>query len=209
MKRNFEHIYEFRGVLDRDWEIDDTVYRSPDTRGLLINFAVAAFQLAQKAAVRKDYGEAVRWGEVSYSLNPDFEFSRSYLGLYYSRAGMRDKALAHYRREIARDPADGAFWMGLASIYEDGGDVEEALEVLKEGVKAAPDYRDLFGHGFRLAALLGRKEEAKRFVQEWVENHPGDREFGQLYENIDRVLETEFGRGAADAPDSSGRNIER
>ena len=203
MKRNFEHIFEFRGVLNSDWEIDTSVYRTPDTKGMFINFAVAAFQLAQKASARKDYPEAMRWAELSYRLNPDFEFPRKYLGLYYSRAGHFDRAVEHYTREIERDPSRSEYWMGLASIYEDSGDMERALEVLGRAIVAAPGHRDLFGHGFRLSATLGRREQAKGFVRSWLDGHPGDREFRQLYDNIDRVLDTEFGTGGSPAPDSS------
>ncbi|MCK4549323.1 MAG: tetratricopeptide repeat protein, partial [Candidatus Krumholzibacteria bacterium] len=208
-KRNFEDIYEFRGVLTSDWKVDESIYRTPDIRGMFINFAVAAFQLAQKASVRKDFVEAIRWAELSYSLNPDFDFSRRYLGLYYSRAGYFDKAVEHYRREIDRDPSNGVFWIGLVSIYEDRGDMEGALEILEKAVIAAPGHRDLFGHGFRMSAILGRREQAKVFIRSWLDDNPGDREFRNLYDNIDQVLDTEFGSGGSPAPDSSGRQIER
>ncbi len=204
MKRNFEQIFEFRGVLSSDWEIDTSVYRTPDTKGMFINFAVAAFQLAQKASVRKDYAEAMKWAELSYMLNPDFEFPRKYLGLYYRRAGHFDRAVEHYTKEIGRDPSRGEYWMGLASIYEDSGDMERALEVLGRAIVAAPGHRDLFGHGFRLSAILGRREQAKGFVRSWLDGHPGDQEFRQLYDNIDDVLDTEFEPGGSPAPDSSG-----
>jgi tetratricopeptide (TPR) repeat protein len=209
MKRNFEHIYLFRGVLDEDWNVDYSVYRSPDTKGMFINFSVAAFQLAQKASARRDYDEAVRWAELSYKLNPDFDFPRRYLGMYYSRAGRFEDALAHYSREIERDPTNGKYWMGLASIYEDAGELESALDVLKRAVRSAPGERDLFGHGFRISAILGRRAEAKEFVRSWVDSHPGDKEFRKLYDNIDHVLDTEFGKGAKQAPDSTEKTIER
>ena len=70
-------------------------------------------------------------------------------------------------------------------------------------IASAPGHRDLYGHGFRLSALLGRRDQAKRFVRAWLDGHPGDREFRQLYDNIDKVLETEFGSGAAPGPAST------
>jgi tetratricopeptide (TPR) repeat protein len=192
-------------VLDSDWKVDHSVYRSEDTRGMFVNFSVAAFQLAQRAFVRKDYPEAVRWAELSHSLNPNFEYPKRYLGLYYSRAGDFEKAKAHYRGEIDLDPANGEFWMGLASIHEEAGDIGGALEVLEEGTRSATDYRDLFAHGFRLSATLGRREQARGFIRRWIDVHPEDREFRSLYDNIDKVLDTEFGaEGNSSEPDSSG-----
>jgi tetratricopeptide (TPR) repeat protein len=204
MKRNFEEIFEFRGVLDEDWKVDNSVYRTADTKGMFINFAVAAFQLAQKSSSRKDYDEALRWAELSYSLNPDFDYPRKYLGIYYGRAGHFDRGVEHYEREIERDPARGEFWMGLASVYEEAEDIEKALEVLERGIITAPEHRDLYGHGFRLSALLGRRDQAKEFVRWWLERHPGDSEFRNLNDNIDEVLDREFGPAAENqAPDRS------
>ena len=204
MKRNFEHIFEFRGVLNSDWEVDSSIYRTPDTRGMFINFAVAAFQLAQKASARNDYAEAVKWAELSYRLNPDFEFPRKYLGLYYRRAGHFDRAVEHYRREIERDPSSGEYWIGLFSVYEDGGDIEGALEVLGRAIVSVPGHKDLYAHGFRLSVTLGRREQAKSFIRSWLDGHPGDREFRKIYDNIDNVFDSEFGPGGSPAPDSSG-----
>jgi hypothetical protein len=200
MKRNFEEIYEFRGVLTDSWEIDGSVYQTSDTKAMFINFSVAAFQLAQMAASRHDYDEAVKWGELAYRLNPDFEYPRRYLGIYYSRAGRFDRAIRFYEAQIESNPGRGEYWLGLASVYEDRGDPGAALEVIERGVEASPDHRDLFAHGFRIAALLGRPQLAESFVLRWLDGHPGDKEFRDLYNNIDKVLETEFGYGGDTEP---------
>ena len=207
MRRNFEDIWMFRGVLTPDGKRDDSIYKTPDTRGMYVNYAVAAFQIAQRCSSRKEYAEAVRWAELSYELGPDFDFPRRYLGSYYMRNGQVDRAIEHYEREIAREPHRGEFWVYLAGAYENSGDLASALEVLERGAEAAPEYRDIFGHGFRVAAMLGRADEARSFILRWIETHPGDEEFRELYNGIDRVLFEEFGVGRP--PDTTGAEGQR
>ena len=60
-----------------------------------------------------------------------------------------------------------------------------------------------------MSAILGRREQAKEFIRGWLDRNPGDKEFRQLYNNIDMVLDTEFGHGGSSEPDSSGRQSER
>jgi hypothetical protein len=207
MRRNFEDIWLFRGVLTPDGKRDDSIYKTPDTRGMYVNYAVAAFQIAQRCSSRQEYADAVRWAELSYELAPDFDFPRRYLGIYYMRNGQTDEAVAHYERELARDPHNGELWVKLAGVYENGGDLAGALSVLERGAAAAPEYRDVFGHGFRVAAMLGKADEAREFIRRWLETHPGDREFGDLYDGIDRVLYEEFGVGRP--PDTTGAEERR
>ena len=194
IRRNFEDIYRFRGVLEGG-EPDSSVYRNEETRNMFINFAVAAFAVAQKCSKREDWEDAAEWARLSYSLHPGFDFPRKYLGVYYMRAGRVEEAAAHYRRELEKTPSRGDLWVALAGVYEDTGRPRRALEVLREGSRESPDHRDIFGHGFRLAATLGEYGLARSFIERWIDSHPGDREFMGLYRNIDEVLRTEFGAG--------------
>ncbi|MBN1884957.1 MAG: DUF2723 domain-containing protein [Candidatus Krumholzibacteriota bacterium] len=202
MARNFRDIYSFRGVLDGEMKADDSMYKDADTRGMFINFAVAAFQLGQGNYLDGNYEEAVRWTELSLEFSPGFEFSEQYLGLYLMNAGRNEEALAHYEKLVREKPGVGKHWLMLSSVYERTGDMPRALAVLLEGTKAVPNERTLFEYGFRLAAMLGQRDIAVDVVKRWVESHPADKQFADLYRDIDRVLEQEYGFGrAADSID--------
>ena len=207
MRRNFEDVFLFRGVLNEDWEIDDSVYKSSDTKGMFFNFAVAAFQVAQQSGARQEYEEAVRWGELSLRLHRDFDFPRRFLGLYYARAGRFEEAVAHYEREIERQPRRGEFWVALANVHEEREDLAAAVEVLEQAVRRAPDHRDVFAQGFRISAMLGREQQAKSFVRRRLEAQPDDRDFRELAEHIDQILYDEFGIGRL--PDTRDAEEER
>ena len=202
LRRNFEDIFEFRGVLDPDGMRDESTFKSRYTQGMFQNFAVAAMELARLSAVRKDYEEALRWTELTAQLKPDFDFPDRVLGLYYARTGQVERGIEHYERVLEAEPQRGEFWLGLARIYSENDEREKAVEVLRRGIQASPGHRDLYANGFYVSAKAGRLDAAKSFIRSWLERHPGDQEFRQLLDNFDQIIYDEFGLG--EPPDTSG-----
>ncbi|MBN2184091.1 MAG: DUF2723 domain-containing protein [Candidatus Krumholzibacteriota bacterium] len=202
MARNMGEIYSWRGVLTDEGLTDDSVYKPEDVIKMYQNYSVAAMQLAVDAANANDFPGAVRWGEMAFNISPSFSWGKKEMGFYYIRNGQQDKAIEYYNKLIKMEPGNGDYWVGIAAAYESSGRIDLSLSTLLEGAAAAPDNKDVFKHGFQVAALLGKREDAVFFVKKWVERHPSDREFISLYENIDRVLYEEFGVGAD--PDSAG-----
>jgi tetratricopeptide (TPR) repeat protein len=189
MRRNFEDIYEFRGVLTEDGEIDDSVYKNEDTRVLFGNFALAAFRLAQHYVKQMRYDEVIRWSELSLSFDPTFDYAKSYLGLYYMRGGEPQKAIDYYTERLREEPRNARYWLMLSSIYENMGQLPAALFNLREGSRMVPDERRLFEFGVRIAAILGQREEAEDFARRWLEKHPNDREFMAIISEARQALE--------------------
>jgi hypothetical protein len=202
LRRNFEEIFEFRGVLDADGMRDESSFKSQYTQGMFQNFAVAAMEMARLTAMRKDFEEALKWTELTAQLKPDFDFPDRVLGLYYARTGQVERGIEHYERVLGERPDRGECWLGLSKIYEENGDLEKSLEVLRRGIQIVPDNRDLYANGFYISARAGRRGDARSFVDAWLAKHPGDKEFRQLLDNFDQVLYEEFGIG--ELPDTSG-----
>jgi hypothetical protein len=188
MKRSFEDIYEFRGVLTAEGEIDDTIYKGKDTRVLFGNFAIAAFQLGQRATADERYEEAVEWAELSLRFDPDLEPAVQFLGIYYMRTGRTQEAVDYYENLLKEEPRNAAFWLMLASVYENMGQLPAALYSLREGSRVAPDERRLFEYGVRIAALLGQRDAAEDFARRWLAKHPDDEMFKSLLRDLDRFL---------------------
>lgn len=202
LRRNFEEIFEFRGILNPDGTRDDRTYKSQYTQGMFQNFAVASMEMSRLSAQRKDYEEALRWTELTSRLKPDFEYPNRVLGLYYARTGQVERGIEHYERLLSAEPHRGELWMALAKIYEENDDPEKSLEVLRRGTQAVTDHREIYATGFYISASMGRSEDAKSFVESWLAKHPGDKEFRQLLNNFDQVLYKEFGIG--EPPDTTG-----
>jgi hypothetical protein len=201
LRRNFDDIFAFRGVLLPDGTRDESTYKSQYTQGMFQNFAVAAMELARLSAQRKDYAGALKWTEFTTQLKPDFDFPDRVLGLYYARTGQVERGIEHYERVLAAEPQRGDYWLGLARIYEENDEPDKALEVVRRGIQAAPDNRDIYANGFYLSARAGRLDVSKSFVEAWLDRHPDDKEFRQLLDDFDKVIYNEFGIG--EPPDTS------
>ncbi|MBN2072053.1 MAG: DUF2723 domain-containing protein [Candidatus Krumholzibacteriota bacterium] len=202
MARNLADIYRWKGVLTADGKHDYSIYKSEDVLTMYQNYSVATMQLAMNCAIADDYPGAVRWGEMTFNISPFFEWGRKELGVYYIRNGQAEKAVDYYKDRLKTDPGNGEFWVGIAAAYESMGQIENSLSILRRGSAMSPDHKDIFKHGFQMAALLGKRDEAVFFVSDWIERHPDDREFKALFDDIDRVLIEEFGFG--DDTDSTG-----
>ena len=59
------------------------------------------------------------------------------LGLEYAKAGEPQKALAHLREALVRDPLYSAAWKLLAKLLGDSGQTQEALAAYRQGIDAA------------------------------------------------------------------------
>jgi hypothetical protein len=191
--RNFNEIYQFRGVLTKDWLIDDSIFKDKTEREMFINFSVALAQLAQTKAIEKKYDEASRYMEIALRLNPTLKAARVLLGTYYMMKGQDRKAVAHYYEMIRQEPGEGEYWMRIAHIHEFRNQLPEALQTISEGIRNAPEYQGLYLNGFRVAALMKNADAAKDFLLQWLGRHPDDKEVKNLFESADTLLEEEFG----------------
>jgi tetratricopeptide (TPR) repeat protein len=200
LARNLDEIYRFRGILTADGAIDTSVYKDDDTRVMFVNFAVAAAQLGQQRAIAGDYEEAIRRMELSLAFDPTLKAATVLLGTYYMMAGRDGDAIAHYLRAIRGEPDEGEYWMRLARIYEFKDQLPFAIQNLNEGLRLAPDHRQLYIDAFRVSARMGQGDRAKGYIRQWLERHPDDAEMASVLRGADRLLEEEFGLGGGAAP---------
>ena len=59
------------------------------------------------------------------------------LGLEYRKQGDLERAIAHLREAVARDPLYSAAWKLLGRTLVDAGLADEALECFRKGIAAA------------------------------------------------------------------------
>jgi hypothetical protein len=198
MKRDFDRYFLFRGILTKDWQPDDSVYKDRDLATTLNNYGVAAAELANGLAMEKDYAGAAHWAEVSLAFAPNLKASRVLLGTYYAYSNEREKGIDHYRRMIELDPTEPEYRLRLAWLYSQT-DLAVALRTIDEGIAAIPDDRQLYVEAFRYAAQMGLPDVAKSYIQRWVDRHPDDVEMRTAFSNIDSLIRADFpaaGEGA-------------
>jgi tetratricopeptide (TPR) repeat protein len=204
MRRNFEYFFTFRGILTKDGQSDNTVYRDRDLATTLNNYGVAAAELANSLAVEKDYAGAARWGEIALRLAPQIKAAKVLLGTYYAYANERDMGIEHYRNMIQLDPVEPEYWLRLAWIYSIDRPAL-ALRTVDEALVRIPDNRQLYIEGFRYSAQMGMPEMAKSYIQRWLDKHPDDQEVRRAFSNIDSLIRADFGP----SPARPGKNASR
>ncbi len=59
------------------------------------------------------------------------------LGLEYAKAGDRERAIAHLREAVTRDPLYSAAWKMLGKTLVDADRKDEALQAYRQGIAAA------------------------------------------------------------------------
>ncbi len=193
LQRNFDEIYRFRGILTRDWQVDTSIYKDEETRGMFVNFSVAVAQLAQEKAIAKDFDDAIRRMEIALRFDPTLKAANVLLGTYYMMNEMDQQAIDHYVQAIRRDPGEGEYWTRLARIYEFREQHSIAGKSIDDGIRYAPEFRQLYLDGFRVAARLGNGAGAKDYIRQWLVRHPEDREMQGILAGADKLLEDEFG----------------
>jgi tetratricopeptide (TPR) repeat protein len=192
IERNLDDIFLYRGVLTKDWQVDRSVYKDPDTERMFVNFGVAMAQLSQQKAMNNQFEEAVRRIEIALRLDPTLKAAKIMLGTYYLLAGQDEKAIAHYIEMIRQEPEDGEYWLRLARVYEYKNQYPFAIQNINEGIRLAPDTKELYLDGFRIAARMGDAQTAKDYFRQWLQRHPDDQEMRKLLLEADGLLEREF-----------------
>jgi tetratricopeptide (TPR) repeat protein len=168
------------------------LYKDKDLDVILNNYGVAAAELANALAKEKHYADAVRWTKIALCFDSRLKPANLMLGTYYVMNDQRDMAIEHYRTMMELDPAEPEYRLRLAWVYS-SDQPNVALRTIDEALAHFPDDRQFYIEGFRYAARLGMPDVAKSYIQRWLEKHPDDREVRRAFENIDSLMQADFG----------------
>jgi DNA-binding winged helix-turn-helix (wHTH) protein/TolB-like protein len=108
---------------------------------------------------------AIKMLEKSTDLDPNYALAWAYLGASYTsdaafELGGREqygRAQAAYERALAIDPSQLDAQMFLANLLVDTGQVEKAVPLLRDALKANPNYAPVhweLGYAYRFAGML-------------------------------------------------------
>jgi tetratricopeptide (TPR) repeat protein len=204
MRRNFDEIFKFSGILTKDWQVDSSLHKENDLDVILNNYGVAAAELANALGREKDYAGAARWMEIALRFDSGLKPASVMLGTYYYLNNQRDEAVAQYRRMTRLDPGETEYWLRLAWIYEQDQPAV-ALQTIDEAISRIPDGRQLYIDGFRYAAHAGLVEAAKGYIQHWLERHPDDNEMRSAFKDVDSLIRADYGSSSGNAAEPGTR----
>jgi tetratricopeptide (TPR) repeat protein len=126
----------------------------------------------------KQYPNSVEMFEKAVALNPDDTLMKVNLADGYRAAGQTDKAQATYEsaitagfKELTTNPQDSAITDGVALSYAKIGKAKEADSFIRRTRAIDKNNVSYIYDEAKINALLGRKGEALKSLQEALEKH--------------------------------------
>ncbi|MEM6797597.1 MAG: tetratricopeptide repeat protein, partial [Acidobacteriota bacterium] len=104
--------------------------------------------------------------EIAARIDPRFVKAANNLGVWYSRQGRREEAIATYRRALEVEPRSVPLLTNLARVHQSLGNLERAEALLAEieGVEHANPF--FFAYQGEAALARGEPREALRFLRD-------------------------------------------
>ncbi len=166
--KNFTEVYDFTSVLDANGQMDQSIYRDPQTAHLLQNYPAALARVGYFEALDGNYDRALEALERAYAFNPGFSVVADIWPIVCLQAGRVDAAIEAGRKLL---PYQAAPWRG-------GLELAEALLQMEEAQKATEWARELVDHDpdsveyvqvlVRSLIYADRMAEAERVIDDWA-----------------------------------------
>ncbi len=149
-----EYRRKFKGMKARDWEA------LPDKRDYVLHHRLL---VRSRHRASKTHTNA---------------------GMLYYDHGQRQTAERHWRRAAALDPVNTGCREELATLYQQDGRNEEALQVCEQLIQLAPKNPQYHMCAGTLLIRMNRVEEAQAVVKRAVVLDPSNTTYQRIYEQI-------------------------
>jgi tetratricopeptide (TPR) repeat protein len=147
-------------------EFQQAIKLRPDFAQAHYNLAALCMEQKRDGSAMKHYREAIRY---------DSGFTDAYIALaqLYGKLSITEKALPLFEEAMRRKPNNYGLMMEYATILQDGGRSEEALEIATKALELAP--QDDLPTMLTMSKLLlnaGRHDETLQYGRKVLEVHP-------------------------------------
>ena len=122
---------------------------------------------------KRQYEKAIEEGELGITLNPNGADAHRFLAIFFTYAGIPEKAITLLRRAIRLNPIPPALYYGdLSLAYRLTGQYTEAIEQGKKALHSSPDNLPAYISITVSYILSGRDHEAQEAAKEILRNNP-------------------------------------
>jgi len=165
-------VYKYRGIMD------PAVYKDPNTRKLLNNFA-AAYSFLGRAYIGNDNMEAaIKCYEEARGFAQRQDRFDYLISTLYAQRGEYSKAdsfLGRYMEKLEeKGTSDPSLYLQRAALVFSEGDTQRAIDYLETSVVVDPDYRVGYHQLYRFYEALNRTNEAQEVLGRLLERFPED-----------------------------------
>jgi choline-sulfatase len=177
---NLGAIHQARGERDQAFDLfQRAVTAAPRFAQAQIALGGLALEMNRIAVAERALTQAVALG----GHQPDLHFN---LGVMAEHRGQRAVALREYRAEVAAFPDSVGAWVNLGLLEREAGHTDAAIEAFE---RAAGAKGDAMEGPYLLAetlAVIGRRQEARRWAIEAARRSPNDARVQQLLARVQK-----------------------
>lgn len=108
------------------------------------------------------------------------------LAVSYYNQKKYDEAMDSYNKLLGYDPQNFLAYNGLANIYRDQKNNDRAIENYQQAIKVNPSFPLAYSNLSIMLLDLGRKEEARKVVDDGLKNVPNYQELKNIAALLDK-----------------------
>jgi tetratricopeptide (TPR) repeat protein len=173
-RNNLEEKYLYRGLLDEEGYLDDSVFRNSNESKLVTNYAAAWARMGLLMREEGDMDEALACMERATRIAPDYApISGGYSGLLIE-AGRYEEARSRFLDRLEASPGDLKVVMALAFIEAMQDHWAQARSWYEEAQMLAPSDPEVLSGLYSAYMNLDLLPEAENVLARWLDDHPDD-----------------------------------
>ena len=159
-EENLFGVYRYRGIVDDDWEPNETVVKDGNTLKLISNYAAGFFALGSAHENRGDLERAIRAFEVGKRFRIGERLPFNYhLSQLYLRLGDLEKAERELLESVEDRPDELYTHYLLGELYRRNGQKEKASETYRRAIELGPE--NPVGYAGLITLYSATKDSAK------------------------------------------------
>jgi len=124
--------------------------------------------------------EQIRQLETIAKANPNNAAAWTAWGNALMDAQRFPEAIIAYNRSLELDPKNADVRVDMGTCYHAVGQPEKALEEFGKAIKARPDHPNAYRNSGVVSASMGRRAEAIKFFEKYLQLVPGGADAEQL-----------------------------
>ncbi|MBI9086569.1 MAG: tetratricopeptide repeat protein [Desulfobacterales bacterium] len=173
--------------------IDALVRNGDGAGGAACQDPDAVYRSALEKAEVADEAGAMKILETLVAAHPDHALAHNDLGVLYSRQQQGEKALTHYRKAVALEPASTVFQKNLADCYAGTMNrFQDALEIYVNLLAADPYEVEALTATGQVCAALGQPDDARHFFNRALEAEPWNADARTLLDALEKGVPASF-----------------
>lgn len=184
LDENIWDQFNYAGILDENYERDDSIYHPPYVNRLVQNYAAAFTNDGFVKYRNDDCDGAIRSLRAAQEITPNMPAVSLWLGWYYLQCGDTLTAFSYMDKEIERDPSSSDLRYRKAGMQEQIGDLHGALQTLDALLQQDGNYRDAVVSAVGLALRFNMTDQALNYLNRWLARHPNDAAAKQMRDEI-------------------------